>query len=214
MKKIVVAVLAFILLCSVSLHEAEAKTPTTVVKKYKNNGNFTYVQIKGTKYKKVNAKMLAYTKAEYNYQKKLKKLAAQHVKEGYVQPGMQYSSVIGCKPKFKTAKKISVLCETYTYSGGAHGDFKYKSFNVLNGKEVNLKGAFSSAKNYTTGLRVAKKYILNRPSKYPFGSSSTKMTGKSFYWTSKGLNLVFEPYEIDSFAGGMKTVPVAKKYLK
>ncbi|MBQ0139457.1 MAG: DUF3298 domain-containing protein [Kurthia sp.] len=214
MKKIVVALLVVILLCSVSLQEVDAKAPTTSVKKYKNNKNFTYVEIKGAKYKKINAKMLAYTKAEYKYQKVLKKLLAKDLKAGWAQKGMVYSSVISCKPKYKTTKKVSVLCETYTYGGGAHGEYKYKTFNALNGKEVNLKGAFSSTANYKNGLSGAKKYILNHPSNYPFASSSTKVTGRSFYWTSKGLKLVFEPYEIDSYSGGMKTVPVAKKYLK
>lgn len=216
MKKLLIS-LVVIFICSTFFNEVEAKTPTTAIKKYKNNENFTYVVIKGEKYKKVNSKMLKFTKYEYNRQKYLKNQLEKDKKERNVMPGMTYYSNISCKPKFKSSKKVSVLCKTFTYAGGGHGELEYNTFNTINGKEVNLKGAFKSATNYSEGINYAKKYVLKHTSKYYVDNVDgifKNMKKHPFYWTKNGLNLTFNPYVLDSGAAGMKTVPVTKKYLK
>lgn len=56
--------------------------------------------------------------------------------------------------------------------------------------------------------------MLNHPNDYPFADRRTTIAGHSFIWTKKGLQVLFDPYEVDSYAGGIKHVFVPEKYLK
>lgn len=194
--------------------EAQAAGPKVTIKKYKDKKEYQYAVISGAKYKKANAQMLAYTKHVYRVNEKLQKKNKEDLKKGSIPNGMPYFSVITCSKKFSQSSKVSIFCEKYTYTGGAHGMPYSKTFNFLNGKSMSLKGAFQSAKSYEDGKAYAKRYILSHPEKYPFADSHTSIAGHSFFWTTKGLKVIFEPYEVSSFADGFKYVSISSKYLK
>lgn len=219
MKKWVISIVSILSIClvfssTVSEYDAQAVGPTVKIKKYKNNRYYQYAVISGAKYKRANAKMLEHTKKIYKVNAKLQTKLKKDLKSGRAMKGMQYWSKISCKKKYSSSSKISILCVNDTYDGGVHGMQTVKSFNLYKGKVIGLKPAFSSEKNYVDGKSYAKNYMLNHPNDYPFADHQTTIAGHSFFWTSKGLKVVFDPYEVNSYAAGIQYVSVPSKYLK
>ncbi|WP_146549735.1 RsiV family protein [Rummeliibacillus suwonensis] len=218
MEKRFISMMGMLMICLLVIttfsNNVSATGPTVKIKHYKNNKNFQYAVISGTKYKNANAKMLKYTKTVYQANAKLQTRLKKDLKAGRAMKGMKYWSTVSCRKRYNTTNKTSILCINDTYDGGAHGMPYVKSFNLYKGKVIRLKSAFKSESNYTAGKKYAKNYMLNHPNNYPFADQQTTIAGHSFIWTKKGLQVVFDPYEVASFAGGIKYVPVPGKYLK
>jgi len=193
---------------------AKASTsPKVTIKSYKTS-NIKYAVIKGDKYKAANAKMYKEAKKAYAYQAELDELKANDIRDGYFM-GTDYEIILTPKVKYKSSKKVSVLTEVYEYSGGVHGNIGYISYNTYKGKIVSLKKAFKSNTAYLNGKKYAKHKMLHNTADYPFADNKSTIAGHEFYYTSTGgVKVVFDPYELASFADGMKTVSIPKKYIK
>lgn len=218
MKKSLIAIMNIMIACvlvtTAFADNVSAAGPSIKIKHYKNNKNFQYAVISGAKYKSANAKTLKYVKKVYQENAKLQTRLKKDLKSGKAMKGMQYWSTVSCAKKYNTTNKSSILCINDIYQGGAHGMQYVKSFNLYKTKVISLKSAFKSESNYIAGKKYAKNYMLNHPNNYPFADQQTTIAGHSFIWTKNGLRVVFNPYEVDSYAGWIKTVLVPGKYLK
>ncbi|MGX9133296.1 PdaC/SigV domain-containing protein [Rummeliibacillus sp. JY-2-4R] len=219
MKKYLVLIISVFTMClflstGISEIKAHSSEPKITIKKYKNNKHYQYAAISGLKYKAANARMLAYTKQVYKDNEKLQQQLKTDIEKGYVPTDMEYWSIVSCEKKYNKKSKVSILCVNYTYTGGAHGLEISKTFNFINGKSTSLKSAFKSEKSYAEGKAYAKNYILKHKDKYPFADQTTTIAGHSFYWTTDGLKVIFEPYEVNAYAYGFQYVTVPSKYLK
>lgn len=208
MRKVLIFLISFAFLSIASLgitvnDSAQAASPKVSIKNYKKDKNFNYPVINGKKYAQANKKMLNFTKQVYAADLKAQKNYKKDVKKGYTISVVSYYENISCKKVYQTSKKLSIVCIVYSYSGGAHGYSYAKIFNFLNGKQITLKKAFKSEKNYVAGKRYAKQYILNKPNTYIFADNKTTIASHPFYWTSKGLHVIFGEYEITSYSEGL-----------
>ncbi|HWI50280.1 MAG TPA: DUF3298 domain-containing protein [Rummeliibacillus sp.] len=176
--------------------------PKITINNYKNNKNFQYAVISGKKYDAANNQMLKYVASIYEADQKLKK------------EDSKYASYSISKVKFNQDNKISISYINAFYQGGAHDDVTMTVFNFYKGKNITLQKAFKNPKAYSEANKYVKAYVLNHPHEYPVADKNTKMYNHQYYWTPKGINIVFDPYEVDSFAAGFKYVPVPQKYLK
>ncbi|WP_010304755.1 PdaC/SigV domain-containing protein [Kurthia senegalensis] len=187
--------------------------PKITYKTYKTK-DIQYAVIHNTAYQKVNAKMYQDAKVNYAYRQKLLKQYAADVKRGTASKNQSYVFAQNCSTAYKTKKKVSIACEVYEYTGGAHGYSTSVSYNTLNGKQLSLKNAFKSEAAYKAGKAYAKNYILSRPTHYPFADNKSTIAGHQYVWTKKGLNVQFDQYDLASYAEGKKLVPIPQKYVK
>ncbi len=176
--------------------------PKITIKNYKNNKNFQYAVISGKKYDAANNQMLKYIASIYEADQKFKK------------ENSKYASYSISKVKFNQDNKISISYINAFYLGGAHDDVIMTVFNFYKGKNITLQKAFKNSKAYFEANKYVKNYVLNHPHQYPLATQYTNIYNHQFYWTLKGINVVFDPYELDSFASGFKYVPVLQRYLK
>lgn len=202
MKKAWLALAIFLAsILSFTSMQADAAGPKVTYKTYKER-TIQYAVISGSQYKAVNAKMYDQAKETYRFNKK------------YTKQSADYYAAQSCETIYKNKMKVSILCYYNEYTGGAHPNHFFTAYSTYKGKHISLKKAFKSDKDYKKGKKYAKNYILSRPNKYRLADSSTTIAGHTYYWTNKGLNVVYSPYEISPYADGMMTVPILKKYLK
>lgn len=196
-----IAALCFAGALSFNSVQAEAAAPKVTYKTYKDP-MIRYAVISGSKYKAVNAKMYKEAKQTYAYHKKLQKQSK------------DYAAGQSCETVYRTTKKVSILCDYYENTGGAHPNHGFGAYSTYNGKLITLKKAFKSDADYKAGKKYAKNYILSRPNKYMLADHTTTIAGHTYYWSKKGIEVVFSPYEVAPYAAGMVTVPIPQKYLK
>lgn len=192
---------------------ASASTsPKITIKNYKNNKNFQYAVISGNKYKSANKKMLNYVKSIYKQNATWTKEYNRLVSQGDMVS--KYFSYTYCKVKYNKNNKISITCENDYLYGTMHYEYQLKTFNFYKGKSISLKGAFKNKKAYVAANNYVKSYIMNHKNKYPLANEDTEMYNHEFYWYKDYLRVAYNPYELDAWAQGIKTVPVPHKYLK
>ncbi|WP_102692988.1 hypothetical protein [Rummeliibacillus pycnus] len=206
-KIVVLIITPIILLVSLGFHDpssvlASPTPPKITIKTYKNNKNFQYAVISGKDYDAANYQMLKYVASIYEADQKLKN------------ENPQYSSYSISKVMYNQDDKISISYINAFYKDGVQDDVTMTVFNFYKGKNITLKKAFKDTKSYNEANKYVKNYIENHPYLYPLADQNTKMYNHQFYWTPKGMNIVFDPNELDSIAAGFKYVPVPKKFLK
>ncbi|MGG0658369.1 hypothetical protein [Rummeliibacillus pycnus] len=209
-KTVVLIITSVLLFASLGIHdsspvfasESTSTNPKITIKKYKNNKNFQYAEINGKKYDAANYQMLKYVASIYEANQKLKK-------ENLSSASYSISKVI-----YNQDHKISISYINAFYQGGAHEDITMTVFNFYKGGNITLQKAFKNSQAYAEANKYVKTYLLNHPYKYPLADKNSKMYYHQFFWTEKGINIVFDPYELDSFAAGFKFTPVPQRYLK
>lgn len=186
--------------------------PKITIKSFKNNDNFRYAVISGSKYKNANKKMADYVAYIYSQNKAWKKESQRYQDQGIQEP--EYFSYLSCKVKYNHNNKISITCENDYLYGTNHSEKQMKVFNFYSGKSVSLKNAFKSSKDYVAANKYVKSYIAKNKNKYPLATKDTEMYHHDFYWTSTSIKVVYNPYELAGFAHGIITISVPKKYVK
>lgn len=129
-------------------------------------------------------------------------------------------SVVAAQPEL-----ISLDMQVYSYTGGAHPNTNYLTFNygLVRGraKLLTLTDLF---RRWTKPLGIISKFVIaklkeDKASWVVEGTTTalTKMQGDEFVITRKGLLYIFSPYEMGSYAEGKYTVEVPfagiRKYL-
>jgi hypothetical protein len=196
---------------------AQAK-PKVTAHYYLGNHRIKYYSIAGSKYKNANALMKAYAKAAYaTNQDALSNYDQDRQDDPEVSPDDYYYK-ISPKVKYSAGGKLSILYTEDWWGGGPHPDRNYKSFNFYNAKTITLAKAFKSKAKFSSANAIAQKHwrlkwrqegLYEEPDpSYP------GLAGNDWYWTSRGITVIYETYSLGSYADGERRYSVPKSYLK
>jgi len=196
---------------------AEANTKVTA-HYYNGNTRIKYYSIAGSRYKKANAEMKKYAKAAYaTNQQALSRYHEDRTYDPEVSPDTYYFK-ISPKVKYSSGRKISILYTEEWWLNGPHPDTNYKSFNLYRGKTITLAKAFKTKAKYSSANAKAQKYWrLNWSQQGLYempDSSETGLAKHEYYWTKKGMTVIYEAYALGSYADGERRYSVPKSYLK
>lgn len=193
-------------------------------KKYKNISALKYPQVSRLKSKsaekKINQTLENYAKNSYKAYLQTEKDEKEHRKEGWCSGSMcNYTYSTSYQVKFNQDGKLSILMTSYYYGGGAHGMGEVTSFNFTtsNGNQQKISNILTSKSKYTKVQKYAYNYMKNRePFKGMIEKQSDVPVNKNsqFYYTSGGIYLVFQEYEVAAYAAGNPTVKIPSSVYK
>ncbi|MCY8520835.1 DUF3298 and DUF4163 domain-containing protein [Bacillus atrophaeus] len=192
-----------------SAQAAHAKKPSVTSHTYKNIKELTYPQVKNTGNasfeKKINQEFKNYIQASHQEYVKNKKDGE---KQGYK---TEYQTAF--EVKYNNAGKLSIQTENYIYSGGAHGLTAVQSFNydLQAGKRVTLNGVLNSKAKMDKTKDYLYHYIKNHDTLFdPNVKKKDIILTKDtpFYFTTEGIAIVFQQYELGPYAAGIRDVRV------
>jgi len=196
---------------------AQAK-PKVTAHYYLGNHRIKYYSIAGSKYKNANALMKAYAKVAYaTNQDALSMYDQDRQDDPEVSPDT-YFDKISPKVMYSAGAKLSILYTEEFWSGGPHPNTNYKSFNLYGGKRITIAKAFKSKAKFSSANASAQKHwrlkwsqegLYERPD-----SSETGLAKHEYYWTKKGMTVIYETYSLGSYADGERRYSVPKSYLK
>lgn len=98
---------------------------------------------------------------------------------------------------------LSIVITIYQYSGGAHGFYENKSYNIFmeTGENLKLKNLFKENSDYKNVINnLIRQQIKENKQEYSFKSISEN---QKFYIQDNKLVIYFDLYEIAPFAGGI-----------
>lgn len=138
-------------------------------------------------------------------------------------PSGEYEAKITSEVSFYSPKKlISVMCDSYSFLGGAHGISAYKVFNYgdVKGKvkELTLADLFKKGSNYksrVTGLILGKLKEDEDATKVQEGEvkSLTDKQLNRFKISPEGLTFLFDHYELAPYSNGRFEVELTTEEL-
>ena len=111
---------------------------------------------------------------------------------------------------YTSAKFASFRCESYEYSGGAHGMPNTIVGSIRNGRIVKLadlpdqnriKNLFQQALKAHPEFQTIRKYAK-------FSGKDPQIT-ENFYLDDKGIHFIYQPYEIAPFSSGTIDIFIA-----
>lgn len=121
---------------------------------------------------------------------------------------------------YEGSRILTVMLSAYTYAGGAHGDGSttYLNFDKKNGKVIENHDLFDDVKDFQVFAEDQFRKQKNIPSTANINATGFMFEGNTFYlpenigYTPDGLQLVYNPYEIASYAEGIivLTLPYAE----
>ena len=98
---------------------------------------------------------------------------------------------------------VSFRCETYSYSGGAHGMPDTKVGTIKNGKLLKLADLPDLSKIQTLWQQALQAHCqFAEIKKYSDFIGSEPQLTENFYLDDKGIHFIYQPYEIAPFAAG------------
>ncbi|TAI47775.1 DUF3298 and DUF4163 domain-containing protein [Flagellimonas allohymeniacidonis] len=127
---------------------------------------------------------------------------------------------------YEDAKTLTIKMDAYTFTGGAHGysSTGFLNFDKLKAEELEAWELFDDKENFTkyaeTKFRIQEKI----PQDSGINTTGFMFEGDSFHlpqnlgYTASGLELIYNQYEVASYADGPITLTIpyaeANKYLK
>ena len=115
-----------------------------------------------------------------------------------------------------TVKLLTIQEESYTYTGGAHGNYgtTFYNFDIQNGKQIDLKDILQT--DYESSLKAIaepifqKTYLEEEMTSYAeagfyFKNDQFTLTD-NFAITKEGLKFVYNPYEIAPYVMGQQEI--------
>lgn len=201
-------------LLAFALSSTAQAAPTFIKHTYKQNDNIHYYSLKSVKYKTVNHRMKLAAKKAYGDDIKNKKWAKE------INADYPFYNKLKPTIKYQTGNRISILTKETWYAGGPF-NYLYTSYNLVDGKQITLKQAFKSTTTYKkANLQIAKK--INKKFDYKqfnkYGKNSDGKTAlqlvDAFYWSEKGLYVVYSTNTIASTAAQQQTFKVSHSYSK
>lgn len=214
MKKVIILLLSLIVINSFFSMSSTQATTQFIKHTYNKNQNVQYYSIKGTKYSKVNSKMKADAKAINKKDLENKKIGKQIKSE--------YPLYDKLKPtiKYQSGNRISILAKESWYCASPYY-YMYHGYNLVNGKQITLKQAFKSKDAYKkANLQIAKKINkientnqFNKKGVNKYGKTAMQLVD-AFYWTKKGLYVVYNTSKVASVAAQQQIFKINNKYAK
>jgi hypothetical protein len=192
---------------------------------YKGEKFLKYPQVSGQTSKsaqnKINTVFLGAVKK--SYQKYLQTMKQEKIDKanGYCQGATcNYIQSSSYQTKYNTNGKLSILYHDYQYAGGAHGGDIVTSYNfsLSTGKQykindilkttTNFKKVTNYAFNYLSSHEPYKEYIITSKSEFSVNKNT------QFYFTSGGIYLVFQEYEVCAYAAGQPILKIPSSIYK
>ena len=201
-------------------------SPAKITKQnYKNLSDITYPQISGLKktaQDKINKVLKAHAKksyASYLETQQREKEAQKDVKQCKEFPySCQYEYTLTYQVKYNQDGKLSILVYDYTYEGGAHGLAAVTSYNftISSGSQVKINNILTSSNKYQKVQKYAYTYMKKHPEIFYVTKQSEVPVHKNsqFYYTSDGIYLIFQSYEVGPYSSGHPTVKVPSSVYK
>lgn len=184
---------------------------------YKKKKTFKYAQVKNLSkahMKTINRDLkedIAFSYSTYLFLKDEAK------KEGYGK--VTYERTY--ETKFNNGKKLSILNYDYMYNGGAHGDTMVTSMNYVLTKKKTKQLYFTDVVKTKKKRTKVRDYIYNYTKKHKskFYANLKKSDiqigyDTQYYFTKKGIAVVFQPYEISPYYVGIPMIQVPSKVYK
>lgn len=119
------------------------------------------------------------------------------------------------KVAFENKQAVSVLFSISAYRrGAAHPNNTVQTLNFINGKPVSLADLF---KENTSALQkmadysheAIKKKAINEDEQWlKEGTKAVADNYKNWYFNSKGISIVFDPYQVAAYVYGPQTVTI------
>ena len=115
-------------------------------------------------------------------------------------------------------KYLSVMMQSHDYFGGAHGMYytRYFVFNKADGKRLEYSDFVPSinTEQFQHGVKTRILPVYNAAgdkTKAPFLTENTLVTDNFKLNEDESVSLVYDPYELDSYAAGNTYVHLTKK---
>ncbi len=111
------------------------------------------------------------------------------------------------KEKYNKNGFLSIITDTYEYTGGAHGQSVWTAYNIdtVSGREVLLSDIFSHDDHIKMLDKLIENEVLKNPDKYGDLWEKPKIKDenqKNFYIAPDGLTVFYEPYDLSYYARG------------
>ncbi|WP_114571707.1 DUF3298 and DUF4163 domain-containing protein [Exiguobacterium flavidum] len=197
---------------------ADASAPKVATKYYKNKKNVKYAQVTSgltaTARKNINNTLLAQAKKDYGYHVNIENSQREDMFEDWcldMPSTCNYTFDSSFKVKSGNAKYWTLQHFNYSYTGGAHGmgGTTLYNFDRKTGKRVTIADALKSSLNIKKVHTYAYNYMKDRERFFVDKPSDFKLTRDTqFYFTPSGITLVFQSYEVASYADGYPEVKI------
>ncbi|WP_171038100.1 DUF3298 and DUF4163 domain-containing protein [Aquibacillus sediminis] len=216
MKKQWVIGIVIILVISTIMTPIQAKEQATnsfqvEAKYYKDIQELKYPQVSGMEddsiQKNINKTLEDYIKDSYeSYQETIEKAEEQ---------GFPFDYQSEFEVKYQKDEKLSILTSDYMFSGGAHGSTEVKSFNfdLTEAKQVFLTDILTTDDQIEQAKEYLWNYMKDRPNIFfPDVKKEDITLGKdtSFYFTDRGIAIVFQAYEVAPGVAGNQEIEIPK----
>lgn len=189
---------------------------------YKNNSKLKYAQVSGMKnttaQKKINQVLLNDAKDAYKaYQQMLQDEKEIQGDDFCIEfpYSCDFDYQTYYKVKYTENNKLSILVYDYLYEGGAHGMGWVTSYNfsTTTGKQIKITNVFDSKSDYTNVRKYAYNYMKKHDDVFYVNKESDVPVHKSsqFFYTTGGIYLVFQEYEVAPYAAGFPQVKIPSK---
>ena len=135
-------------------------------------------------------------------------------------PIMIYELMRECKITYNFQNLISLYCDEYTFTGGAHGNTLRKSqtWDLAIGNQVPLKAFFAGNEYYQLDIikqineQIAKQIAEGNNIYFPDYCQLVLETFRleNYYLTPKGIVIFFQQYDIAPYSSGIMTFLLKK----
>jgi uncharacterized protein YraI len=196
---------------------------TLTVNKYKGINQLKYPQVKGLKNKnaenKINSILSNHIKKSHKaylevleLEKRDKALNKKDPEFPFFGP---YEYIVNYTTHYNQDGLLSIKFTDYSYAGGAHGMSAIHSYNfsINTGQEIKLLNIFNTKEQQAQVQQYAYHYMMKHHDQFLFVNKIEDFkldNNTAFYYTSSGIVLVFQEYEVSSYAEGNPTLFIPK----
>jgi hypothetical protein len=128
---------------------------------------------------------------------------------------------INSETGMKTDKILSVIFSADVFTAGLHSQQFYitLTFDLKRGEEIKLKDLFRNGVDYLGivskyCIDLLKKKLKNEAPTIEEGASRKEENYRNFYLTSKGIVIIFPPYQVAAYAAGTQKVLIPYEYVE
>jgi uncharacterized protein YgiM (DUF1202 family) len=191
--------------------------------KYKGISKLKYPQVKGLKNKaaenKINSMLSNHIKKSYKgylevleLEKSDKALNKKDPEFPFFGP---YEYIVNYTIQYNQDGLLSIKFSDYSYAGGAHGMGAIQTYNfsINTGQEIKLLNIFNTKEKQAQVQQYAYNYMVKHHDQFLFVNKFDDFkldNNTAFYYTSSGIALVFQEYEVSSYAEGNPTLFIPK----
>lgn len=148
------------------------------------------------------------------------------LKERFPDESIGWEAKLDCEVAYEDKNILSLKLSSYTFTGGAHGysAITFLNFDKITGEELENWELFEDEQGFTDYTETKFRIQEDVPQDSNINGTGFMFNGDHFHlaenlgYTQQGVQLVYNQYEIASYADGPKiiTIPFAEanKYLK